>query len=228
MTVILVRHGRSTGNVSGLLSGRTPGVGLEEKGIAQAAALPERLAGVLDEVTAVVRSPLQRCAETVAPLMSALGDRERGVPEIVDDRLLEVDYGDWTGRPIRELLTEPLWQVVQQQPSAAVFPGGEGLADVSRRAGAAIRELDRVHGGEHGHGLWVVCSHGDVLKAIIADALGMHLDAFQRIVVEPASISVIHYASARPYVHSVNNGGTLTPPPRPEQAGAVGGATGAP
>lgn len=229
MTVILVRHGRSTANTSGVLAGRTPGVGLDDKGVAQAAELAGRLSGVLGDVTAVVRSPLQRCAETVAPLVQALGERPAGaVPEIVDDRLAEVDYGDWSNRPLKELVGEPLWKVVQQQPSAAVFPGGEGLSDVSRRATAAIRALDKIHGGENGHGLWVVCSHGDVLKAVLADALGMHLDTFQRIVVDPASISVVHYASARPYVHTVNNSGALTLPPRPAQAAAVGGSTGTP
>ncbi|MEZ5211731.1 MULTISPECIES: MSMEG_4193 family putative phosphomutase [unclassified Gordonia (in: high G+C Gram-positive bacteria)] len=222
MTVILLRHGRSTANTSGVLAGRTPGIGLDEKGAAQAAALTERLAAVTGDVRAVVRSPLQRCAETVAPLVGALGE----VPELVDDRFVEVDYGDWSNRPLKELLAEPLWKTVQTHPSAAVFPGGEGLSAVSQRATAAVRELDRRHGGEDGHGLWVLCSHGDVLKAILADALGMHLDAFQRIVVDPASISVIHYAAARPYVHTVNNNGVLTPLPRPAQAAAVGGSTG--
>ncbi|AVM00803.1 phosphoglycerate kinase [Gordonia iterans] len=229
MTVILVRHGRSTGNTSGVLSGRSPGVGLDEHGLAQAAELTGRLAGVLDQLTAVVRSPMERCAETVAPLLTALREQPgRDVPEVVDEGLVEVDYGDWTGRKLADLVREPLWKVVQEQPSAAVFPGGEGLADVSRRASATVRALDRIHGGDDGRGLWLVCSHGDVLKSVLADALGMHLDAFQRIVVEPASISVVHYGSARPYVHTVNSNGVLTPPPRPAQAAAVGGATGTP
>ncbi|GAC56082.1 hypothetical protein GOHSU_02_02310 [Gordonia hirsuta DSM 44140 = NBRC 16056] len=229
MTVILVRHGRSTANTSGVLAGRTPGVGLDEIGAAQAAALTGRLGGVLGDLNAVVRSPLQRCAETVAPLVRSLAERPgEGAPEIIDDQLAEVDYGDWSNRPLTELVGEPLWKVVQQQPSAAVFPGGEGLLDVSRRATATVRALDKIYGGPDGTGLWLACSHGDVLKAILADALGMHLDAFQRIVVDPASISVVHYASARPYVHTVNNPGDLSLPPRPAQAAAVGGSTGTP
>lgn len=229
MTVILLRHGRSTANTSGVLAGRTPGVGLDEKGVVQAAELTGRLSGVLPDVRAVVRSPLQRCAETVAPLMQALAELPgEGVPEIVDDQLAEVDYGAWSNRPIKDLLGEPLWKVVQEHPSAAVFPGGEGLSEVSRRATSAVRALDRIHGGDDGHGLWVVCSHGDVLKAILADALGMHLDAFQRIVVDPASISVIHYGQARPYVHTVNNNGVLALPKRPVHAATVGGSTGTP
>ncbi|EGD56178.1 MSMEG_4193 family putative phosphomutase [Gordonia neofelifaecis] len=223
MTVILVRHGRSTANTSGLLAGRTPGVGLDDRGRAQAEELPQRLDGVLADLTAVVRSPLQRCAETVEPLVSARPE----LPHITEPNLEEVDYGDWSNRKIAELLAEPLWKVVQQQPSAAVFPGGEGLLDVSRRATAAVRELDRVHGGPDGKGLWVACSHGDVIKAVLADALGMHLDQFQRIVVDPGSISVIHYGSARPYVQTVNNSGALELPRPPMAAGAtVGGSTG--
>ncbi|ALG84834.1 MSMEG_4193 family putative phosphomutase [Gordonia phthalatica] len=223
MTVILIRHGRSTANTSGLLAGRTPGVGLDDRGRSQAEQLTTRLASVLPNLTAVVRSPLQRCAETVDPLLSARPD----ITAISEPNLEEVDYGDWSNRKISELVTEPLWKTVQQQPSAAVFPGGEGLLDVSRRATAAIRGLDRVHGGENGNDLWVACSHGDVIKAILADALGMHLDQFQRIVVDPASISVIHYGEARPYVHTVNNGGVLELPRTPMKAGAtVGGSTG--
>lgn len=222
MTVILVRHGRSTANTSGLLAGRTPGVSLDDRGRAQAADLTGRLAEVGDRITAVVRSPLDRCAQTVAPMVAGLA-----VPEIVDDRLAEVDYGDWSNRKLSELVAEPLWKTVQQQPSAAVFPGGEGLSEVSRRATSAVRELDRTYGGDDGHGLWLVCSHGDVIKSILADALGMHLDAFQRIVVDPASISVVHYGASRPVVHTVNNHGVLSLPARPTSAATVGGSTGA-
>ena len=224
MTVILVRHGRSTANTSGVLAGRTPGVALDERGRAQAAGLPDRLGDALTRIRAVVRSPIQRCGETTAPLLAALP----GIEEIVDDRLAEVDYGDWSGRKLTELAAEPLWKTVQRHPSHAVFPGGEGLADVSRRATAAIRELDRRFAGDDGDGLWVACSHGDVIKAIVADALGMHLDSFQRIVADPASITVIGYTHDRPYVLTLNNPGTLVlPAPRRSSDAEVGGGAGA-
>ncbi|MFZ2511599.1 MAG: MSMEG_4193 family putative phosphomutase [Gordonia sp. (in: high G+C Gram-positive bacteria)] len=227
MTVILVRHGRSTANTSGVLAGRTEGIGLDAHGVSQAGALPGRLTEVLEDLTAVVRSPLQRCAETVAPLITQLGQRAGGAaPEVVDERVVEVDYGDWSNRPLRDLASEPLWKTVQQHPAAAVFPGGEGLAEVSRRATTAVRALDKLYGGDDGGRPWLLCSHGDVLKAILADALGMHLDAFQRIVVDPASISVVHYGTARPQVLTVNNVGALTLPRRPAQAATVGGSTG--
>ncbi len=201
MTVILLRHGRSVSNTAHTLAGRSVGVDLDEKGLAQAAELVDRVAGL--PIRALVRSPLLRCRLTLDPLAAALG-----LEPVVDDRLCEVDYGQWTGRKLSELVTEPLWSVVQQQPSAAVFPGGEGLAAVQARAVAAVREHDRRLAAEHGGNvLWVACTHGDVIKAIVADALGSHLDSFQRIVADPASMSVIRYTDARPYVLHVNHTG---------------------
>ena len=178
-TVILLRHGRSTANVSGVLAGRSTGVGLDDHGRAQAEKLVDRLAEL--PLAAVVTSPLQRCQETVAPLLAA-----RGLEATVEDDLSEVDYGDWTGRKLGELGKEDLWKVVQAHPSAAVFPGGEGLAAMQARAVAAIRRQAARIGAEHGdRALWVACSHGDVIKAAVADALGLHLDSFQRIVGRP-------------------------------------------
>ena len=136
MTVILLRHGRSTSNTAHTLAGRSEGVDLDDKGREQAAALVDRIGDCRSG--RVVSSPLLRCRRTVEPLAAALG-----VEPVVDDRLTEVDYGEWTGRKIGELVKEPLWAVVQQQPSAAVFPGGEGLAEVQARAVAAVREHDR-------------------------------------------------------------------------------------
>ena len=228
-TVILLRHARSTANGAGVLAGRQPGVMLSDRGVEQAAALVDRLAGV--PVAAVVTSPLERCRQTLAPLLDRLG-----LDATVEPDLAEVDYGQWTGREIRELLAEPLWSVVQQHPSAAVFPEGEGLATVQARAVAAIRAHDARVTAEHGpRAVWVACSHGDVIKAVLADALGVHLDGFQRIVVDPASVSVVQYTETRPFVLRVNdNGGDLTGlvPPAEEKGEApssdavVGGSTG--
>ncbi|WP_211266780.1 histidine phosphatase family protein, partial [Rhodococcoides corynebacterioides] len=119
MTVILLRHGRSTSNTAGTLAGRSEGVELDEVGREQAEKIVARLDGI--PVAAIVRSPLLRCEQTVAPLAAA-----RGLDPVVEGRLLEVDYGEWTGRAIKDLTGEKLWKVVQQHPSAAVFPGGEG------------------------------------------------------------------------------------------------------
>lgn len=201
MTVILLRHGRSTSNTAHTLAGRSEGVDLDDRGREQAQAVVDRLGSL--PIRAIVRSPLLRCERTVAPLAEALG-----LDPVVDERISEVDYGAWTGRKIGELVKEPLWAVVQQQPSAAVFPDGEGLAQVQARAVAAVREHDRRLAAEHdGDVLWVACSHGDVIKAVIADALGTHLDSFQRITADPASVSVIRYTTLRPFVIHVNHTG---------------------
>ena len=232
-TVILLRHGRSTANVSGVLAGRSPGVGLDDHGRTQATGLVERLAQL--PLAAVVRSPLQRCEETVAPLLEA-----RGLSAVVEDDLSEVDYGDWTGKTLGELGKEDLWKVVQAHPSAAVFPGGEGLAAMQHRSVAAIRRHNERITAEHGpKALWVVCSHGDVIKSVVADALGLHLDSFQRITVDPSSISVISYTPTRPFVVRVNDTGgdlaSLVPKPDEGSGGTeveagseatVGGSTG--
>ena len=213
MTVILLRHGRSVSNTAHTVAGRSAGVELDAKGVSQADALVERLAGL--PIAALVRSPLLRCRLTLEPLAAALG-----LEPLIDERLSEVDYGQWTGRNLGDLVKEPLWTVVQQQPSAAVFPDGEGLAQVQARAVAAVRDHDRRLAEEHGTDvLWVACTHGDVIKSVVADALGAHLDSFQRITADPASMSVIRYTPARPFVVHVNHTGAelasalRTPPP---------------
>jgi probable phosphomutase (TIGR03848 family) len=229
MTVILLRHGRSVSNTAHTLAGRSEGVDLDDKGREQAATLVDRVAGL--PIKALVRSPLLRCRTTLEPLAEALG-----LVPLVDERLAEVDYGQWTGRKIGDLVKEPLWAVVQQQPSAAVFPDGEGLAQVQARAVAAVREHDRRLAQEHGGDVvWVACTHGDVIKAVVADALGTHLDSFQRITADPASMSVIRYTPLRPFVLHVNHTGAqltavLTAPPKPdadapEGDAVVGGST---
>jgi probable phosphomutase (TIGR03848 family) len=227
-TVLLVRHGRTTANTSGVLAGWTPGVRLDETGAAQVRALGERLAKV--PLAAVVSSPLERCRQTA----DAVAER-RDLEVQSDDRLGEARYGDWTGRTLKELVKEPLWKVVQQHPSAAVFPGpeGEGLAQTQARAVSAVREWNAKLGPG---AVWLACSHGDVIKAILADALGLHLDQFQRIVVDPASVSVVTYTETRPFVVRVNDTGGdvsgLIPPPKRHRRkassdAAVGGGAGA-
>ncbi|GAB2711090.1 histidine phosphatase family protein [Nocardia thraciensis] len=201
MTVILLRHGVSTSNTAATLAGRSPGVDLTDHGQEQARQVAERLARL--PIEHIVHSPLLRCVRTVAPLADKLGLEPEPEP-----RLLEVDYGEWTGRKLSELVTEPLWKVVQRHASGAVFPAGEGLAQVQYRAVAAVRDHDRALAERHGHDvLWVACTHGDVIKSVLADAFGIHLDGFQRIMVEPASISVVRYAPTAPHVWRVNDTG---------------------
>src|SRR5262249_18001148 len=181
------------------LSGRTPGLDLTERGRAQAAELAGRLASV--PPAALVSSPLERCVQTAQALA------RDGVQPQVDERFIEVGYGDWTGRPLTELAKEPLWAVVQQHPSAARFPNGESLAETQARAVAAVRDWNARLGEQ---ATYAVCSHGDVIKAVVADALGLHLDQFQRIGVHPCSVSVVHYTPTRPFGARVNDlGGSV-------------------
>jgi probable phosphomutase (TIGR03848 family) len=226
-TLILLRHGRSTSNRSGTLAGRTPGVALDDTGRAQAEKVVERLAPV--PLAAIVTSPMQRCRETVAPLAAA-----RGLEPVVEPGISEVDYGDWTGREIKDLAKEELWKVVQAHPSAAVFPGGEGLAAMQARCVAAIRAQERRIAEEFGPtAVWVACSHGDPIKSVVADALASHLDNFQRIMVDNCSMSVITYTALRPFVARVNDVGgdvaALIPKKdeeKPSSDAVVGGSTG--
>jgi probable phosphomutase (TIGR03848 family) len=228
-TVLLVRHGRTKANAEGVLAGWTPGVVLDEAGENQARALAERLAVV--PLTAVVTSPLERTRQT-ADLMVA--GRERPVPVHVDERVGECRYGDWTGGALKDLAKDPMWKVVQAHPSAAVFPGdeGEAMAHMQHRAVSAVREWNERLGGE---AVYAVVSHGDVIKAILADALGMHLDQFQRLRVDPCSVSVVDYTPLRPFVGRTNDVGGglagLVPAPRKRRRrssdAVVGGGAGA-
>ncbi len=199
-TLILARHGRTTANATGVLAGRTKGVHLDDHGLAQARAAAERLADL--PLAAVVSSPLERCRETAREIAKGQPDR----PRVSTDRgLVECDYGSWTGRELKTLAKEPLWRTVQAHPSAAVFPDGESMLDMAARAVAAVRRWDaRVSEQSGPDAVWVAVSHGDVIKAVLADALGIHLDSFQRIVVDPASLSVVRYTPLRPFVVATN------------------------
>jgi probable phosphomutase (TIGR03848 family) len=221
-TVLLLRHGRTAANAHGGLAGRSP-VGLDETGQAQAAAVGQRLRQV--PLAAVVTSPLPRCRQTVALVRP-------GLPATVDERLTECGYGDWQGRPLAELAKEPLWSVVQAHPAAVRFPGegGESMAAMAARGVAAVRDWDARVAAEHGpHAVWLACSHGDVIKAIVADALGLHLDLFQRLVVDPGSVTAIRYTPTRPFLLRLGDTGELSLPPPPASDGsdaAVGGGAG--
>lgn len=224
-TVILVRHGRTAANAAGVLAGRAGGVRLDSTGRDQAARAAARLAAV--PLVAVVSSPLERCRQTARLIL----ERQSGSPVApIEKDITECDYGQWQGRSLRELAAEKLWTVVQTQPSAAAFPGGESLAAMQSRSVSAIRRHDAAFEAEHGPGaVWAAVSHGDVIKSILADALGMHLDLFQRISIGPASVSVVRYGPARPEVIATNTDsgdfGWLGSVP-PQSDAPVGGGAG--
>lgn len=200
--MLLVRHGRTTANATGVLAGRTPGVELDEIGRKQVGDAGARIAGI--QLAALISSPLERCRQSATALL-AQQPADAASEVQVDDGLSECDYGQWQGRTLADLAKDPLWGLVQSQPSAATFPGGESMAAMQARAVAAVRahdaRLSQVAGEQ---AVWAAVSHGDIIKAVLADALGMHLDAFQRIDVHPASISIVHYGGPRPYVLGLN------------------------
>ena len=189
--VLVVRHGL-TASTGKALTGWLPGIVLDDRGQQQAATLAGRLKGL--RLAAIISSPLERCRQTAG----IISESEPGepLPVQIDDRLGECRYGDWTGKSLRQLAREPLWRVVQAHPSAVRFPGpdGEAMSAMQQRAVAAVRDWNDRLGPE---AVYLVCSHGDVIKAILADALGMHLDMSQRIQVDPCSVSIIRYTTLR-------------------------------
>jgi probable phosphomutase (TIGR03848 family) len=198
--VILVRHGRTKANADGILAGWSPGVHLDEVGEQQAIDVGSRLKPL--RLSAIIASPLERTVET-AEAISAAQRKSPGIQ--TDPRLGECAYGEWTGRSLSELARQPLWRSVQERPSSVTFPDGESMLAMQSRAVAAVHDWNSQLGDRS---IYAMVSHGDVIKAIIADALGTHLDQFQRIVVDPASISVVRYGRRGTQVVHVNDRGS--------------------
>ena len=197
--VLLVRHGQTptTGKV---LPGRAPGLHLSDEGRKQADAVAQRIAA-LKSVDAVYPSPLERARETAAPIAAA-----RGLRVSVNKGLLECDFGGWTGDELKTLAKAPEWRTVQRYPSGFRFPDGESFPEMQARISGTITDLRAKHPG----GTIVCVSHADPIKAAVADALGSHLDQFQRIVISPCSVSAILYSDTGPAVLTVNSAGDLT------------------
>jgi len=197
-TVLLVRHGQ-TPTTGAVLPGRAKGLHLSDNGKAQAEAAAERLAA-MGKIDALYASPLERTRETAAPIAKALG-----LKVVADRGLLECDFGEWTGGQLKELYKKPEWRTVQRWPSGFRFPGGESFSEMQTRVTDALSRLRRAHPGQR-----IVCvSHADPIKAAVADALGTHLDLFQRIVISPCSITAIQYGEGGPAVLTVNSVGPL-------------------
>jgi probable phosphomutase (TIGR03848 family) len=194
--VLLVRHGR-TPTTGAVLPGRAKGLHLADEGVAQAERVASRIAG-LKTVAAVYASPLERTRETAAPIA-----RARGLKVTVDRGLLECDFGGWTGAALKDLRKLPEWRTVQRHPSGFRFPDGESFTEMQTRMCGAIGRLVARHPGE----TVVAVSHADPIKAAVAQALGTHLDLFQRIVVNPCSVSAVLYGTEGPAVLTTNSTG---------------------
>ena len=197
--VLLVRHGQ-TPTTGKHLPGRAPGLHLSEEGQRQAELAAKRIAE-LPHVDAVYSSPLERARETAAPIAAA-----RGLKVQIDKGLLECDFGQWTGGELKELMKKPEWTTVQRYPSGFRFPDGESFSEMQTRMGVCLERLRSRHPG----GVLVAVSHADTIKAAVTQAMGAHLDLFQRTAISTCSITAIAYATNGPMVLTVNStGGSL-------------------
>ncbi|MEY2850180.1 MAG: hypothetical protein RJA96_51 [Actinomycetota bacterium] len=200
MRLVLIRHAHSQSNASGVLSGRLPNVHLSEKGVKQSQQLSTRLGNFA--VAQLRVSPMERCFETISPwLNDVLLKNSPSFEPIIDPSLNEVDYGDWSGKKLIALSRKREWRTVQESPSRMYFPGGEGIAQMQSRAMSVVHELAQLPDSKTA----VIVSHGDVIKSIVASALGTHLDEFQRIIIDPASVSVLDYSGIKPRVLLLND-----------------------
>ena len=179
VTVLLIRHARSVANAEGILAGRLPGIELDEDGIEQSNLLASKLKNLPIEF--VVHSDLERTKKTVAPLIS-----ERNLKNVEDVAFTECDYGDWSGRKLSELALEPLWKDIQTRPSSVRFPRGESMVEMQERAVGGLE-----HWTQKADSLFAICSHGDVIKSMVAYCIGLPLDCFQSLHVAPASLTVV-------------------------------------
>jgi probable phosphoglycerate mutase len=186
-TVILLRHAHSVANEKGILAGRASGVSLSTKGKEQAELLTSRLGNARFKDIRI--SPLERCLATLEPWLQSQDTSVRK-KILFDPNVSEVDYGDWTGKKLLALSLRKEWRIVQNTPSEMKFPKGEGLLQMQQRAEKALRQSIK----KTGTGVSLIVSHGDVIKSLIATALDLHLDKFQKIVIDPASISVLDFS----------------------------------
>jgi probable phosphomutase (TIGR03848 family) len=220
-TVILIRHAHSVANEKGILAGRLPGVLLSKSGKKQAINLRKRLGDLKFKYISI--SPLERCLATIQPWIKATGVSTKNIH--VDEGFIEVDYGSWTGKKLSALSLKKEWRVVQKTPSQMVFPDGEALAGVQSRAKKSL--LNSIK--KAGNGSVLIVSHGDVIKSLIATALELDLDKFQKIVIDPASISVLDYSKGNFRLLHINDSTTcfdfLSDSKRSKKA-LVGGGSG--
>jgi probable phosphomutase (TIGR03848 family) len=215
--IVLLRHAHSVANERNLLAGRTAGISLSKTGKEQAKDLIARLGNIQFDEVAI--SPLQRCRETIDPWLDTTGAKSQIV---VDDSISEVDYGNWSGKTLASLRRKAQWKVVQDFPSQMTFPEGESLLEMQGRALSGFYRLNAVKG----KGPRLLVSHGDVIKSIVAHCLGMHLDQFQRLVIEPASLTIIDTDSGTSRLVRFNDAKGFLVSERSTNQSALGGSTG--
>lgn len=191
-TIYLLRHGHSTANAKSILAGRDASVSLSPRGIEQAQAVMHELGE--RKFAKIYSSPMPRCLETLRPLA---GKSKLKIEK--DDGLIEMEYGDWSGKKLLALSRKKMWSEIQARPSLVRFPNGESFLEMQGRALESVKSL-AIPGAEI-----LVCSHGDVIKAIIAGLVGLHLDNFQRLTIDPASITVIDLFAESAQIRLMNS-----------------------
>ncbi len=207
-TILLVRHGENDWVKKHRLAGWIEGIHLNENGRQQAIAAAQRLASL--PVKAIYSSPVLRCRETADTLANTLN-----LPVNTLDSMGEVRYGEWEGKKIKKLAKKKEWFTVQFYPSRMQFPGGESLRAVQMRGVEAIEALAQSHKDEE---IIVVVSHADIIKLVLAYYLGVHTDLFQRIIISPASVSVLHLSgNGVVRIGRVNDDGPLQMPAKPTE-----------
>jgi probable phosphomutase (TIGR03848 family) len=196
--LVFIRHAHSTANDAGILSGQLPGVSLSKKGIKQAHDLVERIGASSFDSARI--SPLQRCEETITPWLNS--KYSKGLKSyLIDDALIEMNYGTWSGRKLSSLSREKMWREIQERPSTVEFPGGERMKAMQKRALSSVSDaLAQKKNGTH-----LFVSHGDVLKAVVASLLKMKLDDFQSLVIDPASVTVIDFDGSKSRLLAFND-----------------------
>lgn len=203
--IVLLRHAHSSANSAGILAGQLPGISLSKDGLKQAQGLVARLgASRFDSIRV---SPMQRCEETIYPWITSRNSRNIGRFELCDG-LIEVDYGKWSGRKLSRLSREPLWKEIQSTPSKVQFPEGEKISAMQKRALSVINEAFT----ERKDGIHLFVSHGDVIKAIIAGLIGLKLDEFQSLVIDPASLSILDFDGAKSRLTTFNDTHSIIAP----------------
>jgi probable phosphoglycerate mutase len=187
--LLLIRHGQSTANSKGILAGRDESIELSELGLMQA----KQLANFLSEkkVDRIYSSPLKRCLQTITPLGKSVGKKV-----LLEESFIEMHYGDWSGEKLSKLAKKPEWKTIQENPGSFTFPGGESFKGMQQRVKKRIPEI--LLPGK----TIVVCSHGDVIKMILASLMGLKLNDFQQFVIEPASISILSIGNRNTLIRS--------------------------
>lgn len=196
-TIYLVRHGRTPANEKGILAGRTKGIFLDDLGILQAQEVAKKLQDI--EFKKIIVSPMERCQQTAKIILAGL---EKSIKPVIESGINECNYGDWSNKKLSVLRKKPLWKTVQEKPSLVQFPNGERVEEMLLRTKSTILETaSKLKPIEN----LLVVSHGDPIRTFVADCLGIHLDNFQRITIDPCSISIIKVENNSVQVVSINN-----------------------